>query len=190
MANLAVGSLLTASEYNADTFSSGDIKISAISTPQAGWVLCDGSSYPRTGGTYDALFAAIGTTYGNVDGSHFNVPDIQGRVPVGKGTNASVNALNANDGQAVANRRPQHRTTVTDPGHGHAISFPLDGANIYRNSGGSVGTETTDGSTAQIDANHRAIAASATTGITAGTGVANDALDTPSYIVLNYFIKL
>lgn len=46
------------------------------STPPAGWLLCDGTAYSRTG-TYSSLFGIIGTTYGAGDGSTtFNVPDM------------------------------------------------------------------------------------------------------------------
>ena len=51
----------------------------------SGWLICDGSAVNRT--TYAALFAIVGTTYGAGDGSTtFNLPDLQGRVPVGVGT--------------------------------------------------------------------------------------------------------
>lgn len=66
----------------------GDLRFTAIAvaTPTTipGWVLCDGASYLRTGGMA-ALFAAIGTTYGAADGTHFYVPDFKGRVPSGVG---------------------------------------------------------------------------------------------------------
>lgn len=40
-------------------------------------LLCDGTSYARN--LYPALFAAIGTSFGSVDGNSFNVPDFRGR---------------------------------------------------------------------------------------------------------------
>lgn len=40
----------------------------------SGWLKCDGTSYLRA--SYPNLFAAIGTTFGAADGSHFNVPTI------------------------------------------------------------------------------------------------------------------
>lgn len=52
-----------------------------------GWLACDGASYLRT--DYAALFSVIGTTYGSVDGTHFNVPDIRGITFVGSGTSGS-----------------------------------------------------------------------------------------------------
>ena len=48
-----------------------------------GFLLCDGSSYSRT--QYPLLFAVVGTTYGSIDGSHFNVPDLRGNTAVGIG---------------------------------------------------------------------------------------------------------
>lgn len=141
-----------------------------------GWVLCDGTSYPRTGGTYDALFAAISTSYGSVDGTHFNVPDFKGRVPVGKGANAVVSTLGNNDGVVDANRRgTKHRHT----GHNHggnsgetaSFWFAAGGFEITPGSGTSIrpdGISTVDG----------------------GSGVATDPLDGSAYLVVNYIIKL
>ncbi len=44
----------------------------------AGWLVCDGSAVSRT--AYAALFAALGTLYGEGDGMEtFNLPDLTGR---------------------------------------------------------------------------------------------------------------
>ncbi|SCD24317.1 phage tail protein [Brucella inopinata] len=61
----------------------GEVKAFAGSTPPPGWLLCYGQEVSRT--TYAALFAIIGTTFGGGDGgSTFNVPDLRGRVLVGR----------------------------------------------------------------------------------------------------------
>lgn len=60
----------------------GTVLATARSTAPSGWVLCQGQSLPRVG-TYAALFDAIGTNYGSVDGASFNVPNLKGKVPVG-----------------------------------------------------------------------------------------------------------
>lgn len=52
-----------------------------------GWLACDGASYLRT--DYQELFGAIGTSWGSVDGTHFNVPDLRGRALLGTGVAAS-----------------------------------------------------------------------------------------------------
>jgi phage-related tail fiber protein len=63
-------------------FPCGVILMTAASTADDGWLLCDGAAVSRT--TYANLFRKIGTTYGTGDGSTtFNVPNLQGRVPVG-----------------------------------------------------------------------------------------------------------
>lgn len=49
-----------------------------------GFLLCDGSSLLRT--SYAGLFSAIGTVFGSVDGTHFTIPDMRSRIPVGVGT--------------------------------------------------------------------------------------------------------
>lgn len=61
----------------------GNIAWTARSTAPAGWLLADGTAVSRV--TYADLFAAIGTTYGAGNGSTtFNLPNLKGRVPVGR----------------------------------------------------------------------------------------------------------
>jgi microcystin-dependent protein len=61
----------------------GSILPYAGSTSPSGWLVCDGSQVSRT--EYPALFALVGTTYGSGNGSTtFNVPNLIGRVPVGR----------------------------------------------------------------------------------------------------------
>jgi microcystin-dependent protein len=45
------------------------------------WLLCDGRSLSQA--TYPKLFRAIGVTYGSVDSSSFNIPDLKGRCIIG-----------------------------------------------------------------------------------------------------------
>jgi microcystin-dependent protein len=61
----------------------GSILDFAGSVEPSGWLFCFGQSLARAG-TYAALFAVIGTTYGSVDGSSFSLPDLRGRVIAGK----------------------------------------------------------------------------------------------------------
>lgn len=50
----------------------------------SGWLVCDGSPVSRS--THAALFGAIGTAHGSGDGSTtFNLPDLRGRVTMGRG---------------------------------------------------------------------------------------------------------
>src|SRR5215204_4407081 len=61
----------------------GEVVPFAGSMAPAGTLFCYGQTVSRT--TYAGLFAAIGTTYGAGDGSTtFSLPDLRGRVAVGK----------------------------------------------------------------------------------------------------------
>jgi microcystin-dependent protein len=65
----------------------------------SGYLLCYGQSLLRA--DYADLFTAIGTTYGAADGTHFNVPDLRGRVTAGKddmGGSSANRLTDANDG--------------------------------------------------------------------------------------------
>lgn len=73
----------------------GSIMQYAVSSAPSGWVLCQGQELAigSAGSTYYALSQLLGTTYGALtDGSggtgtsHFRVPNLAGRVPVGAGT--------------------------------------------------------------------------------------------------------
>ena len=140
--------------------------------PDATWLICDGAAVSRS--TYSTLFALISTTYGTGDGSTtFNIPDFQGRMAVGKGTNAAVNALGDSDGvSTVANRRPQHRHTA----HTHNVSVGTGTGGGQANSGPSSFVSETPLS-------NKAIAKDG------GSGTATDSLDAPAYLVINYIIK-
>lgn len=79
-----------------------------------GFLLCDGAAYSRT--EYAELFAAIGTMYGEGDGSTtFNVPDLVERVPAGAGDNHAA-------GQMVGEET--HTLTPDEmPAHSHTVEY-------------------------------------------------------------------
>lgn len=68
----------------------------AGSSAPTGYLLCNGASVSRT--TYSALFGIVSTTYGSVDGSTFNVPNLQDRVPVGKNATGTFATLGGTGG--------------------------------------------------------------------------------------------
>lgn len=74
----STGSSWTAFGGASTAVPAGTISAFAGTAAPSGYVLCDGSAISRT--TYAALFAVIGTSFGQGDGSTtFNVPDLRGR---------------------------------------------------------------------------------------------------------------
>jgi len=59
----------------------GSITPFAVAAAPTGWLLCDGASYATA--TYPDLFAVIGYAYGG-SGANFNVPNLKGKVVVGR----------------------------------------------------------------------------------------------------------
>lgn len=67
----------------------GVVQAFAGSTTPQGWLLCDGSAVSRT--DYADLYAVIGTTYGNGDGSTtFNLPNLVDKFVEGSSTSGTV----------------------------------------------------------------------------------------------------
>lgn len=106
----------------------------AGSSAPTGWLLCAGQSLLRT--DYPALFTAIGTTYGTVDGTHFTLPDLRGRIPVSlddmNGSDAgrltTANTLGGTGGEE------KHQLTIAELA-GHEHRFGSGGP-----AGGTAGT--------------------------------------------------
>jgi microcystin-dependent protein len=69
----------------------GEIRMFAGNFAPAGWAICNGATMPIS--ENDALFTLLGTTYGGDGQETFNLPNLQGRVPVhmGQGPGLSQN---------------------------------------------------------------------------------------------------
>lgn len=126
----------------------GTVLAFAGKTPPGGFLLCDGSAVDRK--KYGPLFNAIGTTYGDGDGSTtFNLPDLRGRSVFGKddmnGTTAAGRLTAAGSGvdgttlgaaggtekhTLTAAELPSHAHPVTDGGHNHP--FADYGGGLYK----------------------------------------------------------
>ncbi|MGB0524236.1 MAG: tail fiber protein [Flammeovirgaceae bacterium] len=113
----------------------GTILPFAGETPPSGYLICDGTQVSRT--EYPALFAAIGTAWGNGNGSStFHLPDLRGMFPRGVDTRTSDSqdpdaanrtALNGggNTGAKVGTYQldtlKAHNHDINDPGHKHNV---------------------------------------------------------------------
>jgi microcystin-dependent protein len=118
-----LGLTKTASEYNDAVDNQflmppGAITLWATGTAPSGWLLCQGQEVSRTG--FADLFTVISTTYGVGNGTTtFNIPNLQGRVPVGfDSTQTEFDALGETGGAKThtltAQQIPAHTHTVAD----------------------------------------------------------------------------
>lgn len=86
---------------NVNACITGEIKLWATDNPPEGYLLCNGQAVSRV--QYAALFAVIGTIYGAGDGSStFALPDLRGRVAVGKNNDTEFSALGKAGGEKAA----------------------------------------------------------------------------------------
>lgn len=99
----------------------GIIQMYGGSTAPDGYLLCDGSAVSRT--VYQSLFEAIGTTYGAGDGSTtFNLPDLQGRVPIGAGESDADG--HSNHALGDADGKEAYKLTAAQSGmRGHTHNY-------------------------------------------------------------------
>jgi microcystin-dependent protein len=159
----------------------GSINAWSTNTAPTGWQLCDGTAVSRT--TYAALYAVIGTTYGSGDGSTtFNLPDLKGKVIVGRDSAQTEFDILAETGGAKTvtldtTMIPSHAHTISAYSHSSISTADLShthGAGTYDVVSGTTGitaTSSTAGSH-QHNLNYSGRAGSTTTGyaIIDGTG--------------------
>lgn len=136
----------------------------AGSSAPSEWLLCDASNVSRS--TYANLFEVIGTAYGSGDGSTtFGLPDLRGRVPVGKSTDTAFDVLGETGGEkthalSTAELAAHTHSELLGWGAG-ATSYPLLGGGYAEYGYGNTGST--------------------------GSGTAHNNLQ--PYITLNYIIK-
>lgn len=139
------------------------------------FLLCQGQAVSRD--TYADLFAIIGSSYGNGNGTTtFNVPDLQSRVPVGLSSETEFNTLGKTGGAKT------HTLTIPEiPSHTH----PVRGTSQM-----TAGISFTPANESGSPTDNRFHAANGSPAIAAqatGGGGAHNNLQ--PYVTVNYIIK-
>jgi microcystin-dependent protein len=171
----------------------GSIKMWASATPPNNWALCDGQALSRT--VYATLFSRIGTTFGAGDGSTtFNVPNYQGRFPIGANPTYSGGSTGGYTDAAVITHTHAASTSVSvnDNGHSHIEQWGQTGGPGPAASGNNLQTYNLtplpNNSTAPATTG---ISVSATTSISAPDGaVSGTGRNLPPYLAGWWIIKL
>lgn len=138
------------------------------------YVQCDGRAVDRT--TYAILYSVIGTLWGAGDGSTtFNVPDLRGRAPIGRGTGAGLSARTT----AQKMGAETHSLSIQEmPGHYHNIQSHTSD-NVAGSGQAWLRAEGAEESYAQ----------SYTSGGNAITGIAEPHNNMQPSVVVNFWIK-
>jgi microcystin-dependent protein len=100
----------------------GEIRMVGFNFAPVGWAICQGQSLPID--QYDTLFNLIGTTYGGDGQTTFNLPDLQGRLPMHMGTGSGLSS------RVIGQNGGVEQVTVTTqqiPGHSHVPNATVSG---------------------------------------------------------------
>ena len=173
-------------ELTLDDAGGFDVEVGTIvayggTTAPDGWLLCDGSAVSRS--EYPRLFAVIGTAFGAGDGSTtFNLPDLQQRFPLGKGSSGTGSQLGETGGSID---------------HQHGLDHPNSAAQLWWAASSSpvrfhrrtigVGPWSANVATTQ---NQSALATDSTSGLVGGVALTGDTESAnPPYVTVNFIIK-
>lgn len=104
----------------------------AVAQVPENWRVCDGSTVSET--MYPDLWRAIGTSWGGINGSSFNLPNLRGRFlrgvdldakvdPDAKSRKSSTGAvIGARVGSFQEDRYERHDHKISDPRHSHSAT--------------------------------------------------------------------
>ena len=122
----------------------GEIRMFAGNFAPAGWMFCEGQLLPIS--ENETLFQLIGTTYGGDGENTFQLPDLQGRLPIHQGNGFTLAEQGgAEDMTLTVNQIPAHShplmaTTAvgTNPNPANNILAAAGNIDLYRETAANV----------------------------------------------------
>jgi microcystin-dependent protein len=120
-----------------------------------GWAFCAGQTLPIS--QYTALFSLIGTYYGGNGTTNFQLPDLQGRVPMKFGTDPTGNNYAIGEAAGTetitisSTQMPVHTHTFSGSSSTQVKSAPADGAALATSGQGALFYGPSSGSTTTIN---------------------------------------
>jgi microcystin-dependent protein len=125
----------------------GEIRMFAGTFAPAGWAFCDGRPMPIS--EHEVLFQLIGTMYGGDGQETFNLPNLQGRLPMHVGTNfpqaqsAGTEEVTLTVQQLPGHTHPLVASTAagTTPSPSGSVLAASGSSNVFR-AGPAPGTAT------------------------------------------------
>jgi microcystin-dependent protein len=127
----------------------GEIRMVGFNFAPNGWALCQGQIIAISQNS--ALFSLLGTYYGGNGVSTFQLPNLQGRSPVGAGAGLGLSTINIGEMSGTENvtlttsNLPQHTHAATVTGGGAVtgnIAIPASTSTAAQTEGGTPGVTT------------------------------------------------
>ncbi len=155
----------------------GQLLLVGFNFAPEGWLTCNGATLAIS--EYSTLYNLIGTTYGGNGQTTFNVPDLQGRIPIHQGSNGVSTYVIGQEGGVenvtiTLNQFPTHTHTLQGSSAAGSSSIPTN--NVL----GSVSAYTTEPPITALN--------NATIGFSGGGNQPHSNLQ--PFLVLNWIISL
>lgn len=103
----------------------GEVKTFGFNFAPRGYMLCEGQTISIA--EFTALFSLIGTTYGGNGTTTFNLPDLQGRVPIGQGQGPGLPdyTMGESSGSPTVTLSTSNLPAHIHSGFGLTVSIPV-----------------------------------------------------------------
>jgi microcystin-dependent protein len=113
----------------------GEIRMFAGNFAPAGWMFCSGQTLPIS--ENEVLFQLIGTTYGGDGESTFQLPDLQGRIPIHQGNGFILAEIGGVEEVTLTTQQiPQHNHAFLGTGNQASTNSPAN--NTFAQSTGAT----------------------------------------------------